>query len=147
QERIQQAVHEVDASLKQQAADRVKSATEETERNTRASVTEQLQARFDKQLAATAETARNELATERAQHKQTQERLKQAGAEWEKERAQLVAESKRASQLLEQSRDEHNREMAETDEAAAIALERQIATAVDRVRSELTEKWKSERVQ
>jgi hypothetical protein len=147
QERIQQAVHEAEASLKQQASDRLKSAAEETERNTRALVTEQLQARFDKQLAVAAETARNELATERTQHKQTQERLKQATAEWEKERAQLLAESKRANQLLEQSRDEHSRAMAETDEAAAIALERQIATAVDRVRSELTEKWKAERVQ
>src|SRR4030095_16919965 len=91
--------------------------------------------------------SRNELATERTQHKQTQDRSKQATAEWEKERAQLLAESKRANQLLEQSRDEHSRAMAETDEAAAIALERQIATAVDRVRSELTEKWKAERVQ
>src|SRR5215510_3055976 len=137
QERVQQAVHEVEASLKQQASDRLKSAAEEVERNTRAQVTEQLQARFDKQLAGTSETARNELANERAQHKQTQDRLKQTTAEWEKERAQLLAES----------RDEHSRAMAETDEAAAIALERQIATAVDRVRSELTEKWKTERVQ
>jgi hypothetical protein len=147
QERIQQAVHEAEASLKQQASDRLKSAAEEAERNTRALVTEQLQARFDKQSAAAAETAHNELATERTQHKQIQERLKQATAEWEKERAQLLAESKRANQLLEQSRDEYNRAMAETDEAAAIALERQIATAVDRVRSESAEKWKAERVQ
>jgi hypothetical protein len=147
QERIQQAVHEVEAALKQQASDRLKSAAEEVERNTRGQVTEQLQARFDKQLAGASETARNELANERALHKQTQDRLKQATGEWEKERAQLLAESKRAQQLLEQSRDEHSRAMAETDEAAAIALERQIVTAVDRVRSELTEKWKTERVQ
>jgi len=147
QERIQQAVHEVETSVKQQASDRLKSATEEAERNTRALVTEQLQARFDKQSAATAEAARNELATERTQHKHAQERLKQATAEWEKERAQLLAENKRANQLLEQTRDEHSRAMGETEEAAAIALERQIATAVDRVRSELTEKWKAERVQ
>ena len=147
QERIQQAVHEAEASLKQQASDRLKSASEEVERNTRALVTEQLQARFDKQFAAAAENARNELANERALHKQTQERLKLATAEWDKERTQLLGESKRANQLLEQSRDEHSREMAESDEAAAIALERQVATAVDRVRSDLTEKWKSERVQ
>src|SRR5215470_13072619 len=112
QERIQQAVHEVEASLKQQAADRSKAAAEEAERNARVQVTEQLQARFDKQIAAAAETAHNELATERAQHKQTQERLKQTTVDWDRERAQLVAESKRANQLLEQTRDEHNRAMA-----------------------------------
>jgi hypothetical protein len=46
---------------------------------------------------------------------------------WESERAELIAERDQLMQLL-----------SETEEAAAIALERQIATAVDRVREELS---------
>jgi hypothetical protein len=54
------------------------------------------------------------------------ERLRQASLEWEAQRTQLKGELKQATQLL-----------ANADQAAAIALERQIAGAVDRVRAGL----------
>ena len=54
------------------------------------------------------------------------ERLRQASLDWEAQRTQLKAELKQATQLL-----------ANADQAAAIALERQIAGAVDRVRAGL----------
>jgi len=56
------------------------------------------------------------------------ERLREAALEWKAERAQLTADLERARTLL-----------ADSDEAAAIALERQIRTTVDRVRAELTD--------
>ena len=49
--------------------------------------------------------------------------------------------------MLEQTKGEYERAMAETDEAAAIALERQIATAVDRMRAEMRAQWDAERAQ
>src|SRR5438093_8866459 len=68
------------------------------------------------------------------------EKLRRAAAEWETERARLLA-------MLEQTKGEYERAMAETDEAAAIALERQIATAVDRMRAEMRAQWDAERAQ
>src|SRR5262245_37637688 len=40
---------------------------------------------------------------------------------------------------------EHERAITETDEAAAIALELQVSTAVKRMRAEVTEQWEAER--
>jgi hypothetical protein len=91
------------------------------------------------------EIVRNELTVERQRFNQELERMQQAASDWETERAQLVADCQRASDLLEQARQDHDRALAETDEAAAIALERQIATAVERVRAELTARWEPER--
>jgi hypothetical protein len=68
------------------------------------------------------------------------EQLRRAAAEWETERARLQA-------TLEQSKSEYSRAMAEVDEAAAIALERQIATAVDRMRAEMKAQWDAEQAQ
>ena len=146
QQRILQTAQETEASLEQQTAERLKFAVEEAEQNTRALLTEELQARFDLQLGPM-EAERKELTAETEELRQEVERLKQAAADWESERTHLLSESQRAAQLMEQSRDEHNRAIAETDEAAAIALERQIATAVNRVRSELTARFDSERAQ
>jgi chromosome segregation ATPase len=66
------------------------------------------------------------LLDEENQLNQEVERLRQASLEWEAQRTQLKAELKQATQLL-----------ANADQAAAIALERQIAGAVDRVRAGL----------
>jgi hypothetical protein len=96
-------------------------------------------------MASSVEAVRKELTTERDQLRLELEELKRTAAEWSSERAMLVAECERATHLLEQSRNEHDRAIADTDEAAAIALERQIATAIDRVRAELTTRWEAER--
>jgi Sec-independent protein translocase protein TatA len=68
------------------------------------------------------------------------EQLRRAAAEWETERARLLA-------TMEQTKSEYDRTMAEADEAAAIALERQIATAVDRMRAEMKAQWDAERAE
>jgi len=146
QQRIHQTAQETQASLEQQAAERLKLAVEEAEQNTRALLTEELQARFDLQIGPI-DADRKELAAETERLRQEVEHLKQAAAEWEAERTQLLGESQRAVQLMEQSRDEHSRALAETDEAAAIALDRQIATAVNRARSELSARFDTERAQ
>jgi hypothetical protein len=146
QQRILQTAQETEASLEQQTAERLKFAVEEAEQNTRALLTEELQARFDLQIGPI-EAERKELMAETEKLRYEVERLKQAAADWESERTHLVAESQRAAQLIEQSQDEHTRAIAETDEAAAIALERQIGTAVNRVRSELTGRFDTERAQ
>src|SRR5262249_32902245 len=88
---------------------------------------------------------RNELTTQRLRFQQEMERMQHAASDWESERAQLVADCQRSSDLLEQARQEHDRALAETDEAAAIALDRQGATAVEGVRAELTARWEPER--
>jgi hypothetical protein len=145
EQQIEQAIHETEASVGRRAAERLTLAVEEAEQSTRVSVTESLEARFKEETAAAVEAVRRKLAAENDQLAQEINRLRQDGAEWETERARLTAECQRANQLLEQTRQDHSRDLAETDEAAAIALERQVATAVDRVRSELTARWNAER--
>src|SRR5262245_5769389 len=54
--------------------------------------------------------------------------------EHRRELQRQVEDTTRASEALTKLRDEHAKEMAETEEAAALALERQVARAVDRVR-------------
>jgi chromosome segregation ATPase len=72
-------------------------------------------------------------------------RLREAAAGWDAERAALLAECERARQLVDQTKREHDLALAETDEAAAIALERQVATAVERMRSDLTARFEADR--
>ena len=146
QQRILQTAQETEASLEKQAAERLRYAIEEAEQNARALLTEELQARFDQQIAPI-EAERKELTAETEKLRREMERLKQTTAEWEIERTQLMSESQRVSQLIEQTKDEHSRALAETDEAAALALERQIATAVNRVRAELASRFETERAQ
>jgi len=85
------------------------------------------------------------LITERDQLNQQLEQLRDAAAEWEQERTRLVAECERANHMLDEGRKDYDRALAETDEAAALALERQVANAVDRVRDDLTARWDAER--
>jgi hypothetical protein len=54
------------------------------------------------------------------------------------EMQRITDECARATALVEKSKEEHLKEMADTEEAAAVALERQVARAVDRVKTELT---------
>jgi hypothetical protein len=61
-------------------------------------------------------------------------KFREAATAWETEKAGLVAE--KAGLVAA---------MAETDEAASIALETQIATAVERVRSEINARWEADR--
>jgi hypothetical protein len=124
QEQAIVAAQEAAAAIEQDAAERVKSAVDEAERRIRDRITEELHTRFNQEMA-------NALEAARAQ-------MDEAALEWSLEREQLAADCERANQLLEQARSDHSRTLVENDEAAAIALERQIATAVDRVRAELT---------
>ena len=87
----------------------------------------------------------NDLAADRDRQRLEMEQLRDAATEWESERARLLADFDRSNILLEQAKSEHDRALAETDEAAAIALEMQISRAVERVRAELTAKWDAER--
>lgn len=56
-----------------------------------------------------------------------------------------MADYEAANELLKQAQDAQNRALAEADEAAAIALEMQVATAVERLRIESTKTWDAER--
>src|SRR6184192_3507537 len=71
------------------------------------------------------EAALAQQAAERLKVPVEQAKEKSAPADWENERARLVADCESANQLLEQARKEHDRALAETDEAAAVALELQ----------------------
>jgi hypothetical protein len=117
---------------------------EATDQNARLVVNTEWEVRFNKELAKF-ETTRNELITERNQLTQQLEQLKDAVAESEEERMRLIAECERSNQLLDQGKKEYDRALAATDEAAALALERQVANAVERVRGDLTAKWDTER--
>jgi hypothetical protein len=112
----------------QHAEDRLKFATKDAEHNARVQVTGELEGRFEAEKITALEALRREL-----------------NAQWETEKATLAAECEHANRLLEQTQNEHNQAMAETDEAAAIALERQIATAVDRVRADLTARFEADK--
>jgi hypothetical protein len=72
----------------------------------------------------------SELLLEHNQVSKELEQLRQAAAEWGVERAKLLA-------VVDHSRTENGRAMAETDEAAAIALDRQVTSAVERIRADM----------
>ena len=91
------------------------------------------------------EAALAQQAAERLKVAVEQAKEKSAPADWESERARLVADCESANQLLEQARKEHDRALAETDEAAAIALELQVTNGVNRVRAELMARMDAER--
>lgn len=58
--------------------------------------------------------------------------------EFFEEMQRLTDECTRANALVEKAKEDHLQEMVDTEEAAAVALERQVARAVERVKSELT---------
>jgi chromosome segregation ATPase len=145
QERVLRAMQETEESCERQAEGRLKVAVEEAEENTRILVTEELQDRFKKKLSAELESAKQEWFSARGVLDEEIDRLKRNCADLEIERTKLVADCEAANQLLDEMREEHNRALAETDEAAAIALERQINTAADRVRSESEARFNIER--
>ena len=147
QDRLLQAIQEAESTSERRAAERLRVAVEEAEQNTRILLTEELRAQYRDQAAAQVEAARNELLSDRSQLAQELNRLKQAASEWEAERTHLFANYQRASQLLEQANEDRSRAMEDADEAAALALERQIATATDRVRREATSRWETERAE
>jgi len=91
------------------------------------------------------EAALAQQAAERLKVAVEQAKEKSAPADWESERARLVADCESANQLLEQARKEHDRALAETDEAAAVALELQVTNGVNRVRAELMARMDAER--
>jgi hypothetical protein len=73
------------------------------------------------------------------------QQLREATIGWGAEKESLLAECERARATTDQNQREHERALSETDEAASIALERQISTAVERVRAQLTARWEEER--
>src|SRR5262245_66047392 len=75
QARISQAAQEAEATLEQRIAERLKSAIDDAEQNTRVLVTEELEGRLKEEIVAAVE---------------------QAAAEWARERAQLTADVQRA---------------------------------------------------
>jgi hypothetical protein len=145
QERVQQTAQDTETAIQELADERLKAAVEEAERNTRAEVSEDLQAQFKQETSAAIEAVRRDLTAERDRISEELDLLRQAAVEWDKERTKLLADYQRANDLLEQSKDEHHRALAESDEAAAIALELQVSTAADRVRNELSARFDLER--
>jgi DNA repair exonuclease SbcCD ATPase subunit len=138
-------VQQTEASLERRGAERLKIAVEEAQENARALVTGELQTQFSREKAAAIEAYQKEWTAERNQLNQELEGLKQTIVERESERARLAGDCERLGQLLEQSKNENERTVVDTDEAAAIALELQVATATSRLRAELTAKWEKER--
>jgi len=111
QEHALRAAQEMEAVSERQWNERMRIAVEEAELNTRILVTDELQQRFNQEMA------------------------------------RMEADLQRASRLHAETKEEHDRAIAEANEGAAIALERQIARAVDRVRNESAAKWDAERAQ
>ena len=73
------------------------------------------------------------------------ERMREAADAWETEREVLHGECERFRQMVQQLNREHDLALAETEEAAAIALQRQITGAIERVRAELTAQFEADR--
>jgi hypothetical protein len=128
-------IHALDSEMQEQVLEatqhveeRLKFAAKDAEHNTRLQVTGELEGRFEAEKITALEGLRKELT-----------------AQWEAEKAQLVADCEHANRLLEQTKNEHSQAIAESDEAAAIALERQIATAVDRVRADLMARFEADK--
>jgi hypothetical protein len=99
----------------------------------------EIQEAIRKAVSETQETLQKQ-ATERMQLAVEEAVLKTRTSLTEEHRRELqrqVDETTRANEVLNKLRDEHAKEMAGTEEAAALALERQVARAVDRVRSDL----------
>jgi len=63
--------------------------------------------------------------------------------EFFEEMQKITDECARATALVEKSKEEHLQEMSDTEEAAAVALERQVARAVERVKTEMTSEIES----
>jgi hypothetical protein len=84
---------------------------------------------LERQIATAVDRVRNELIGETDKLRWELQEAAKASKEWAAERARLVADSERSAQMLSGS-----------DEAAAIALERQISTAVEGTRKELNAK-------
>jgi len=136
-ERLRQSVTSLSRLLNQTISDvqLIESEFEEAEEKTRARVTEHLEARAGAQKDAAVKALRSELIAERALLGQEIEELRHAREGWETERAELVAEVRRLNLALDEVKEEYERSLAEIEEAAAFALDRQIATAVDRARA------------
>ena len=84
---------------------------------------------LERQIATAIERVRSDFNAENSRLREELQRAPEAAAQWAAERNQILTDLERTTQLL-----------AETEQAAAIALERQVATAVKRARAE----WISE---
>ena len=73
------------------------------------------------------------------------ERLREACSNWDVERAGLLAECEHARDLVERVKRDHEQALADSDEAAAIALDRQVNTQVERAGAEMTARWEADR--
>jgi len=111
----------------------VESDCDEVEEKTRASITEHLEARASLQMNSAVQAMRSELIAEKTLLGQEIEELRQEKVQWEAERSRLLAEASRA---LAEVKADQGRLLAETEEAAALALDVQIKTAVERARAE-----------
>jgi len=89
---------------------------------------------LERQIATAVERVREDLQKENNKLRKELEGSSKASQEWAAERARLLAESERTAQMI-----------SGTDEAAAIALERQIATAVEHSRSEMNKKLSAQK--
>src|SRR6516162_10131653 len=80
-----------------------------------------LDSEFQEELGHSAESLK--IAMEEAERNLHEiKQLREAAASWEGERARLQAECERAKGLADQAQQDHTKALAETDEAAAIAL-------------------------
>jgi len=89
---------------------------------------------LERQISTAVDKVRKELSAENEKLRNELRESSKASQDWASERARLVAESERTAQLLSGS-----------DEAAAIALERQISTAVERARADVNAKLEAQR--
>src|SRR5688572_24807398 len=91
---------------------------------------------LERQITAAVDRARSELLAENNKLREEIQRSSDGASQWAAERSQILTELERTTQLL-----------ADTEEAAAIALDRQVVTAVKHVRAEWSveeEKLRSE---
>jgi len=89
---------------------------------------------LERQISSAVEKVRRELAAENEKLRSELRESTRAAETWTAERSRLQAESDHTAQLLSGS-----------DEAAAIALERQVSTAVERARADLSAKLEAQK--
>src|SRR5580765_6648717 len=103
---------------------------------------------LDVEIQATVKSAVQEArdSTEKQSYERQQLAIEEAvqktralvSEEFFEEMQRLTDECARATAQVEKSQEEHLKEMVDTEEAAAVALERQVARSVERVKTELT---------
>jgi hypothetical protein len=127
QSRLQQAVHDTEASLQQQATEHLQLALEEAEQRVRAEVSEQMRDHYEREITSAVGNVRDPLEAERDKLSRDLDRAAEAAIKWEEERARLLVECDQAKHDAAEAKSAREKAEAQAAEmAAAPAISREV---------------------